>query len=114
MGKSSKALTRDEVERLLDLVGTYRKEREQKLSELPFFYTVLKEVQVNENAHTKLLKSLVDYKPALLHFVAWIKEKRALDLPISGEDSPGITTEEDYIDMLTYTGRRQVRSHRRE
>lgn len=104
MGKSSKALTQDEVERLLDLVGTYRKEREQKLSELPFFYTVLKEVQVNENAHTKLLKSLVDYKPALLHFVAWIKEKRALDLPISGEDSPGITTEEDYIDMLIQEG----------
>ena len=104
MGKPSKALTQDEVERLLDLVGTYRKEREQKLSELPFFYTVLKEVQVNENAHTKLLKSLVDYKPALLHFVAWIKEKRALDLPISGEDSPGITTEEDYIDMLIQEG----------
>lgn len=104
MGKSSKALTQDEVERLLDLVGTYRKEREQKLSELPFFYTVLKEVQVNENAHTKLLKSLVDYKPALLHFVAWIKEKRALDLPISGEDSPRITTEEDYIDMLIQEG----------
>ena len=104
MGKPSKALTQDEVERLLDLVGTYRKEREQKLSELPFFYTVLKEVQVNENAHTKLLKSLIDYKPALLHFVAWIKEKHALDLPVSGDGSPEITTEDDYIDMLIQEG----------
>ena len=104
MGKPSKTLTQDEAKRLLDLLETYRKEREKKLSELPFFYTVLKEVQVNENAHTKLLKSLIDYKPALLHFVAWIKEKRAFDLPVSGEGSPEIKTEVDYIDMLIQEG----------
>ena len=74
MGKSSKALTQDEVERLLeDLVETYRKEREKKLSKLPFRYNVLEEVRVNENAHTRLLMRLLEYEPARTDFFKYLK-----------------------------------------
>ncbi len=49
MKKTSKILTKPEVQSLLDLVEDYRKERDKKLKELPFFYNVLEKFNVNEN-----------------------------------------------------------------
>jgi hypothetical protein len=96
MGKSSKALTQDEVERLLeDLVETYRKEREKKLSKLPFRYNVLEEVRVNENAHTRLLMRLLEYEPARTDFFKYLKGFASLTM-----SKPKITVEKYRIDGL--------------
>lgn len=75
MEEDSKALTQEEVKDLLDLVEKYRKEREQKLGELSFFYNILEEVRVNENAHTRLLMRLLEYEEARTHFFDYLKPK---------------------------------------
>lgn len=100
MKKTSKILTKPEVQSLLDLVEDYRKERDKKLKELPFFYNVLEKFNVNENAHTSLLMRLLQYRPALDSFVAWIKEECGFVLPINKDSSPVITIQDYYIDGL--------------
>lgn len=101
MGKSSKTLTQDEVERLLDLVEKYRKEREKKLGQLPFRYNVLEEVRVNENAHTRLLMRLLQYDPARKDFFKYLEGKGFASLFASLTMSkPKITVEKYRIDGL--------------
>ncbi len=100
MKKTSKILTKPEVQSLLDLVEDYRKERDKKLKELPFFYNVLEKFNVNENAHTSLLMRLLQYRPALDIFIAWIKEECGFVLPINKDSSPVITVQDYYIDGL--------------
>ena len=100
MKKTSKILTKPEVQSLLDLVEDYRKERDKKLKELPFFYNVLEKFNVNENAHTSLLMRLLQYRPALDSFIAWIKEECGFVLPINKDSSPVITIQDYYIDGL--------------
>lgn len=98
MEEDSKALTQEDVKDLLDLVEKYRKEREQKLGELPFFYNILEEVRVNENAHTRLLMRLLEYKPARQHFFNYLAEHKgfaSLTMP-----KPTITAEKHRIDGL--------------
>ena len=97
MGKSSKALTQDEVERLLDLVEKYPKEREKKLGKLPFRYNVLEEVRVNENAHTRLLMRLLQYDPARKDFFKDLEGKGFASPTMS---KPKITVEKHRIDGL--------------
>ena len=96
MEEDSKALTQEDVKDLLDLVEKYRKEREQKLGELPFRYNVLEEVRVNENAHTRLLMRLLEYKRARQHFFDYLgKGFASLEMP-----NPKITAEKHRIDGL--------------
>lgn len=98
MEEDSKALTQEEVKDLLDLVEKYRKEREQKLAELPFFYNILEEVGVNENAHTRLLMRLLEYVPARQHFFNYLKKVRGFASPTMSK--PKITAEKHRIDGL--------------
>lgn len=96
MEEDSKTLRQEEVKDLLDLVEKYRKEREQKLGELPFRYNVLEEVRVNENAHTRLLMRLLEYKRARQHFFDYLgKGFASLEMP-----NPKITAEKHRIDGL--------------
>ena len=97
MEEDSKALTQEEVKDLLDLVEKYRKEREQKLGELPFRYNVLEEVRVNENAHTRLLMRLLQYEPARTDFFKYLEGKGFASLKMS---KPKITAEKYRIDGL--------------
>ena len=99
MEEDSKALTQEEVKDLLDLVEKYRKEREQKLGELSFFYNILEEVRVNENAHTRLLMRLLQYEPARTHFFNYLKPKyKGFNPP--NISNPEITVEKHRIDGL--------------
>lgn len=98
MEEDSKALTQEEVKDLLDLLEKYRKEREKKLAELPFFYNILEEVGVNENAHTRLLMRLLEYEPARQHFFDYLKKVRDFASPTMYE--PKITVEKYRIDGL--------------
>lgn len=84
---------------LLGLVENYRSKREEKLGELPFLYNVLEKVRVNENAHTRLLMRLLEYPPALLSFLTWLKEKYTTFDPPK-VDKPKITAEKHRIDGL--------------
>ena len=96
MEDDSKTLTQEEVNRLLDLAKSYNEEREKKLSELPFFYNILEEVRVNENAHTRLLMRLLEYKRARQHFFDYLgKGFASLEMP-----NPKITAEKHRIDGL--------------
>lgn len=97
METSSETLTQEEVNNLLDLVEKYRKEREQKLAELPFFYNVLEEVRVNENAHTRLLMRLLQYEPARTDFFKYLEGK---GFPSPTMSKPKITAEKHRIDGL--------------
>ena len=104
MEVSSETLTQEEAKRLLDLAKSYNEEREQKLSELPFFYNILEEVRVNENAHTRLLMRLLQYDPARTDFFKYLEGKGFAE----GKDfaspkkmsKPKITVEKYRIDGL--------------
>ena len=104
MEEDSKTLRQEEVKDLLDLVEKYRKEREQKLGELPFFYNILEEVRVNENAHTRLLMHLLEYEPARLHFFNYFEPKyKGFNPP--NISNPEITAEKHRIDGLIQDGK---------
>lgn len=104
MEEDSKALTQEEVKDLLDLVEKYRKEREQKLAELSFFYNILEEVRVNENAHTRLLMRLLEYEEARTHFFNYLKPKyKGFNPP--DISNPEITVEKHRIDGLIQDGK---------
>lgn len=104
MEEDSKALTQEEVKDLLDLVEKYRKEREQKLGELSFFYNILEEVRVNENAHTRLLMRLLEYEEARTHFFNYLKPKyKGFNPP--NISNPEITAEKHRIDGLIQDGK---------
>lgn len=100
MEEDSKTLTQEEVKDLLDLVEKYRKEREQKLAELPFFYNILEEVGVNENAHTRLLMHLLKHERAFTDFASWLEKEHPLKQPLSMEGRPLIDVEFNGIDGL--------------
>ena len=98
MEDDSKALTQEEVKDLLDLLEKYRKEREKKLAELPFF-NILEEVRVNENAHTRLLMRLLEYEEARTHFFNYLNPKyKGFNPP--NISNPEITAEKHRIDGL--------------
>ena len=99
MEDDSKTLTQEEAKRLLDLAKSYNEEREQKLSELPFFYNILEEVRVNENAHTRLLMRLLQYGSARTDF--FFKYLKGKDFASPKKMSkPKITVEKYRIDGL--------------
>lgn len=100
MEEDSKTLRQEEVKDLLDLVEKYRKEREQKLGELPFFYNILEEVRVNENAHTRLLMHLLKHERAFTDFASWLEKEHPLKQPLSMEGRPLIDVEFNGIDGL--------------
>ena len=100
MEEDSKTLRQEEVKDLLDLVEKYRKEREQKLGELPFFYNILEEVRVNENAHTRLLMRLLKHERAFTDFASWLEKEHPLKQPLSMEGRPLIDVEFNGIDGL--------------
>lgn len=100
MEEDSKALTQEDVKDLLDLVEKYRKEREQKLGELPFFYNILEEVRVNENAHTRLLMHLLKHERAFTDFASWLEKEHPLKQSLSMEGRPLIDVEFNGIDGL--------------
>lgn len=96
MEEDSKTLTQEELNRLLGLAESYNEEREKKLGKLPFRYNVLEEVRVNENAHTRLLMRLLEYKRARQHFFDYLgKGFASLEMP-----NPKITAEKHRIDGL--------------
>ena len=104
MEVSSETLTQEEAKRLLDLAKSYNEEREQKLSELPFFYNILEEVRVNENAHTRLLMRLLEYEEARTHFFNYLKPKyKGFNPP--DISNPEITVEKHRIDGLIQDGK---------
>lgn len=101
MEDDSKTLTQEEAKRLLDLTKSYNEEREKKLDELPFFYNILEEVRVNENAHTRLLMRLLEYEPARQHFFNYLEGKGFASPKMS---KPKITAERHRIDGLIQDG----------
>lgn len=96
MEEDSKTLRQEEVKDLLYLAKSYNEKREEELGKLPFRYNVLEEVRVNENAHTRLLMRLLEYKRARQHFFDYLgKGFASLEMP-----HPKITAEKHRIDGL--------------
>ena len=73
---------------------------EKESSKLPFRTNLLDSFNVNENAHSRLLISLLKYKPALCHFLKFLKEKKNLNFNISLIVKPILTAEKWRIDGL--------------
>ena len=97
MEEDSKTSEQEKAKFLLDLTKSYNEEREKKLGELPFFYNILEEVRVNENAHTRLLMRLLQYEPARTDFFKYLEGKGFASLTMS---KPKITAEKYRIDGL--------------
>ena len=73
---------------------------EEEFSKLPFRTNLLDSFNVNENAHSRLLISLLKYKPALCHFLKFLEEKKKLNFNISLILKPILTAEKWRIDGL--------------
>ena len=97
MEDDSKALMQEKAKFLLDLAKSYNEEREEELGKLPFFYNILEEVRVNENAHTRHLMRLLQYDPARKDFFKYLEGKGFASLTMS---KPKITVEKYRIDGL--------------
>ncbi|WP_448824884.1 PD-(D/E)XK nuclease family protein [Capnocytophaga ochracea] len=81
------------------LLTDFSKIYEKELSKIPFRTNLLNSFNVNENAHSRLLISLLKYKPALCHFLNFLTKKK-LNFDISLIDKPILTVEKWRIDGL--------------
>lgn len=81
------------------LLTDFSKIYEEELSKIPFRTNLLNSFNVNENAHSRLLISLLKYKPALCHFLNFLTKKK-LNFDISLIDRPILTVEKWRIDGL--------------
>ena len=81
------------------LLTDFSKIYEEELSKIPFRTNLLDSFNVNENAHSRLLISLLKYKPALHHFLNFLTKKK-LNFDISLIDKPILTVEKWRIDGL--------------
>ena len=82
------------------LLTDFSKICEEEFLKLPFRTNLLDSFNVNENAHSRLLISLLKYKPALYHFLEFLKEKKKLNFNISLIVKPILTAEKWRIDGL--------------
>ena len=82
------------------LLTDFSKICEEEFSKLPFRTNLLDSFNVNENAHSRLLISLLKYKPALCHFLKFLEEKKKLNFNISLIVKPILTAEKWRIDGL--------------
>ena len=81
------------------LLTDFSKIYEKELSKIPFRTNLLDSFNVNENAHSRLLISLLKYKPVLHHFLNFLTKKK-LNFDISLIDKPILTVEKWRIDGL--------------
>ena len=81
------------------LLTDFSKIYEEEFTKLPFRTNILDSFKVNENAHSRLLISLLKYKPALLHFLNFLTNKK-LAFDTSLIDKPILTAEKWRIDGL--------------
>ena len=81
------------------LLTDFSKIYKEELSRIPFRTNLLDSFNVNENAHSRLLISLLKYKPALRHFLNFLTKKK-LNFDISLIDKPILTVEKWRIDGL--------------
>ena len=81
------------------LLTDFSKIYEEESSKIPFRTNLLNSFNVNENAHSRLLISLLKYKPALHHFLNFLTKKK-LNFDISLIDKPILTVEKWRIDGL--------------
>lgn len=81
------------------LLTDFSKIYEEESSKIPFRTNLLNSFNVNENAHSHLLISLLKYKPALCHFLNFLTKKK-LNFDISLIDKPILTVEKWRIDGL--------------
>ena len=81
------------------LLTDFSKIYEEESSKIPFRTNLLNSFNVNENAHSRLLISLLKYKPALCHFLNFLTKKK-LNFDISLIDKPILTVEKWRIDGL--------------
>ena len=81
------------------LLTDFSKIYDEEFTKLPFRTNILDSFKVNENAHSRLLISLLKYKPALLHFFNFLTNKK-LAFDTSLIDKPILTAEKWRIDGL--------------
>ena len=81
------------------LLTDFSKIYKEELSKIPFRTNLLDSFNVNENAHSRLLISLLKYKPTLHHFLNFLTKKK-LNFDISLIDKPILTVEKWRIDGL--------------
>lgn len=82
---------------LLSQFGVVYKEEESKL---PFQLNLLDDLKINENAHSKFLIRILEYKPALIHFLQFLNDKTAFDFDIGKIKNPFLTAEKMRMDGL--------------
>lgn len=72
-----------------------------ELSKLPYRLNLLDDLSTNENAHSKFLIRLLQYKPALLSFIKFVNENgESFDFDIRSIKHPILTWEKMRIDGL--------------
>ena len=92
---------------LFDISKNVKKEREIQLLQLPYHINVIDELHINENAHSRILTKLLQFKNTngqyeiLTSFIDYIKKekKSSPEFERIKIDSPVITQEKERIDL---------------
>lgn len=82
---------------LLTGFGAVYREEESKL---PFQLNLLDDLKINENAHSKFLIRILAHKPALIHFLQFLYDKRDFRFDTGKIKNPILTAEKMRMDGL--------------
>lgn len=96
----------DIFSRLLDLTKQVKSEREKHISQLPYHINVIDELHINENAHSRILAKILQFRDSngnyeiLESFIKYIQRKKgSQDFDRIKIASPIITQEIERVDL---------------
>lgn len=90
--------------RSLNLLRSFEEKRVSEIQKLPYRLNILDDLNTNENAHSKFLIRLLQFKPALKNFISSINdnERNAFSFDIEQISKPKLNYEKLRIDGLIY------------
>ena len=90
------------ISQSINLLNKFSSDYDFKSNELPYRLNLLDDLSTNENAHSKFLIRLLQYKPALIHFIKFIKKDKSnnFTFDVNCIKKPILTYEKFRIDGL--------------
>lgn len=94
--------TKSKAFQSIAFLNLFTQKFEKEKSKLPYRLNLLDDLSTNENAHSKLLIRILQYKPALIHFLNYINSENKYNFIFETSliDKPILTYEKMRIDGL--------------